>query len=76
MHFPFKRQGRAVLAATLLAAGFISTAAAQEISVPEKLLFQTNHFNNIKKPTKLSYAYRQEATPPNAPHSPSTASTR
>lgn len=34
---------------------------AQEISVPERLLFQSNHFNNIKQPTKLNYVYRQEA---------------
>ena len=40
---------------------------AQEISAPEKLLFQSNHFDNVRQPVKLSYTFRQEAaTAPDA----------
>ena len=52
------------MATLLLAAttfGICTGSQAQEISVPEKLLFQSNHFDNIRQPTKLNYTYRQEA---------------
>ena len=65
------RAGRATILALTLAtggliAGSMSSAAAQEISVPEKLLFQSNHFGSIKQPTKIKYIYRQEAAAPDA----------
>lgn len=45
----------------LLACAAAGMGQAQEISAPEKLLFLTNHFSNVKQPTRLTYAYRQEA---------------
>jgi hypothetical protein len=67
----FMRSSRAtILAGALLAGGLaigpVSAAFSQEISLPEKLLFQTNHFSNVKQPTKLKYVYRQEAATPDA----------
>jgi hypothetical protein len=64
MRLQFKRRNGAVLilAGTLLASVAGSTWA-QEISAAEKLLFLSNHFSNVSKPTKLSYTYRQVATP-------------
>ncbi|MBC7513601.1 MAG: hypothetical protein H7234_04105 [Herminiimonas sp.] len=53
--------GVAKLLIAAAALAFSASSAAQEISVPEKLLFQSNHFDNIKQPTKLNYTYRQEA---------------
>lgn len=43
-----------------------SVVQAQEISAPEKLLFLSNHFDNVKKPTTINYTYRQEAAQPAA----------
>lgn len=49
------------------AIGLASTPVqAQEISAPEKILFQSNHFDSIKKPTKIHYIYRQESAQPDA----------
>lgn len=45
-------------------AGHPASSMAQEISPSEKLLFQTNHFANVPKPTKLNYTYRQELATP------------
>lgn len=67
MRLQFKRRGSAVLlAAGMLMASVANHSLAQEISAPEKLLFQSNHFDNIRKPTKLTYSYRQEAAAPDA----------
>ena len=70
MKHAFMRGSRAtILAGALLACGLLtstSAALAQEISASEKLLFQTNHFSNVKQPTKLKYVYRQEAAAPDA----------
>ena len=71
MKHAFMRGIRATnLAGALLACGLaigpFSAVVAQEISVPEKLLFQSNHFGNVKQPTKLKYVYRQEAAAPDA----------
>ena len=71
MKHVFKRaSGATMLAGAFMACGLVigpvSGAIAQEISVPEKLLFQTNHFSNVKQPTKLKYVYRQEAAAPDA----------
>lgn len=58
------RAARQLVAVVALA--FSTGSIAQEITVPEKLLFQSNHFDNIKQPTKLNYTYRQEAAAPDA----------
>ncbi len=58
------RSAKLLVAAVAIA--FSAVAVAQEISAPEKLLFQSNHFDNIKQPTKLNYVYRQEAAAPDA----------
>ena len=59
--------GLAKLLVTAAAFAFSTASSAQEISLPEKLLFQSNHFDNVKQPTKLNYMYRQEAaTAPDA----------
>ena len=55
-----------VLLACSLAIRPFSAVVAQEISVPEKLLFQSNHFSNVKQPITLKYIYRQEAAAPDA----------
>lgn len=67
MQLQLKRHGGAVVLAVGALIAMISGATmAQEISQSEKLLFQTNHFDNVKKPTKVSYTYRQEAAAPDA----------
>lgn len=64
----YRRRVQQSLAGVMLLAlaATIQVASAQEISAPEKLLFQTNHFANVTKPTRLSYVYRQEAAAPDA----------
>ena len=67
MHLHLKRQtGAIVLAIGALIATLSGAAMAQEISQSEKLLFQTNHFDNVKKPVKISYTYQQAAAAPDA----------
>lgn len=54
------------IAAGALVTGLAASAVAQEVSVPEKLLFQSNHFGNVRQPTKINYVYRQETASPDA----------
>lgn len=65
-----RRAGKRMLAAAgmaALSAGLASAPLqAQEISKPERILFLSNHFDSIKKPTKLNYTYRQEAAQPDS----------
>ncbi len=63
---PTLRAGLIVLAAAALMAIGTSASLAQEISQPEKILFQSKHFGTIKKPTQVRYAYHQEAAAPDA----------
>lgn len=68
MNLTSKRHGAILLLTVcMLLSGAASPAMAQKITQPEKLLFQTNHFSNVRKPTRLGYSYHQEATAPNAP---------
>lgn len=67
MHLQLKRHsGAVVLTVGALITMVCGIAMAQEISQSEKLLFQTNHFDNIKKPIKVNYIYRQESATPDA----------
>lgn len=61
----FRCNVKEILIGAMLA-GTVQAACAQEISAPEKLLFQTNHFANVTKPMRLSYVYRQVAAAPEA----------
>ena len=73
MRLPFlRRKGAVLIVAGTLLASAAGIGHAQEISAAEKLLFLSNHFSNISKPTKLSYTYRQLETPPGiaAPEAP------
>lgn len=64
MHLPLKRHSVVLIAAGMLLAASANQSLAQEFSAPEKLLFMSNHFNNVKTPLKLNYSYRQEAAAP------------
>ena len=61
-----RRSGVTLLAMAALMALCTSSSFAQEISQPEKILFQSNHFGTINKPTRVYYAYHQEAAAPDA----------
>ena len=63
---PTLRAGLILLATSALMATGASATLAQEISQPEKILFQSNHFRTLKKPTELRYTYHQEAAAPDA----------
>jgi hypothetical protein len=56
--------GAALLACCVLMAAVTGSVRAQQISLAEKVLFQSNHFGMTKKPTTLNYVF-QEA--PNGP---------
>ncbi|EGF31249.1 hypothetical protein IMCC9480_131 [Oxalobacteraceae bacterium IMCC9480] len=61
---PTLRAARILLASSALMATGASASLAQEISQPEKILFQSKHFGSIKKPTRIAYAYHQESAAP------------
>lgn len=57
----------AVLFTLFAGSGWAQQAAAptaQPITEPEKLLFLSNHFDNVRQPVKLLYTYRKEAAAP------------
>jgi hypothetical protein len=70
-----RRKGAVLIVAGALLATASGISHAQEISAAEKLLFLTNHFSNVSKPTKLNYTYRQLAIPGGvaAPEAPNAA---
>ncbi len=58
---PTRRAGVVTLVSAALMVIGANASFAQEISQPEKILFQSNHFGTINKPTQVHYTYHQEA---------------
>lgn len=65
MQGQFQRSaGATLLAFAALMAGVSTPVRAQGISLPEKILFQSKHFGNIKKPMQIKYTYHEEEKGP------------
>jgi hypothetical protein len=65
MHITFQRSvGVALLACCLIMTAMAGSVRAQEISRAEKVLFQSKHFGNIKKPTSLNYIFNETENGP------------
>ena len=65
MQMLFRRLAGAMLMAGMVMAVSVAPAVAQEITVPEKMLFMSKHFEDTKE-SKLTYTYRHETEEPEA----------
>jgi hypothetical protein len=67
MYLQFKRYlGMVPIVIGALIVIATSSSLAQDITLPEKILFQSNHFSNIKKPVKLNYTFHEDVKSPEA----------
>ena len=55
-----RRAAMALLAFGALIVNVTAPVRGQEISLPEKILFQSKHFGNVKKPMTLHYTFRED----------------
>jgi hypothetical protein len=67
MQVQFERcAGATLLAFCVLMVAMISSVRAQDVSLAEKVLFQSKHFGKIKKTSKLNYTFHQAENGPDA----------
>ncbi|MEO5660288.1 MAG: hypothetical protein ABIQ90_10920 [Polaromonas sp.] len=58
--------GAILIALGALIAGTNAAIHAQEITLPEKILFQSKHFGNVKISTRLNYSFNEEEKGPDS----------